>query len=132
MFKRVANLRIVSVADAGKYDRERVVLRARHACNVGRYAVIDATYAPDGVVSNINRHFFWFPDLDVDEGDYILLYTKKGQDRTFRNAEGEVIHAFYWGFDKPETVWNRDADAVTVVRVSALNAKRVAGAPTPA
>ena len=125
MYKRVANLRILGVREAGDHSRERVVLRARRPCNIGRYAIIDTTYQDPETISNLNRHFYWLPDLDVDTNDLIVLYTRTGPDRTVKSKHGYKIHKLHWGFDEDVTVWNRDEDAVTVVRISALQARPV-------
>ena len=55
--------------------RER--MKAVRACNLNEYIVLDATYDEDGIVSNKHRHVYIMPNVNVNEGDFIWLYTKK-------------------------------------------------------
>jgi hypothetical protein len=122
-FQPVKNIEIVSVADSGNLDNERVVLRARNACNLANYLVLDSTYVEGGGASELNRHVYWFPIWSVETGDYIILYSKRGRNRTFVDADGDKIHVFYWGLGR--TVWNEDGDAITLLYASGLSVKRV-------
>lgn len=40
--------------------------------------MFDSTYDEEGNISNKHRHMFVFPDQNVKKGDFVWLYTKKG------------------------------------------------------
>ena len=122
-FDSISNLEIVGVSDKGNIALERVICVASRSCNLVKYLLIDATYNNDGTISDRNRHLYWFPDWSVQDGDYILLYTKRGRRRTFVDKDGDRIHVFYWGLDR--SVWNREDDAVTMLYVPRISIKHV-------
>lgn len=70
------DLKLVKIADSGN-DNERLVMKADSACNLNEYIVLDTTFDEEGIVSNKNRHVYIMPDINVNEGDFIWLYTKK-------------------------------------------------------
>ena len=71
--------------------------------------LVDQTFN-SGEPSNKLRHVFVFPDKEVKKGDFIRLYTGKGENRTETNNNGDTVHCFYWGFESSRGVWNKDGD----------------------
>ena len=100
-FPEPTNLRVVRVREAGQ-ARERVLIRARRACNLGKYAIVGVTIDGNGYFPT-NRQIYWFPDAEVEAGDLIVLQTLDGIDGAFPNAEGKTTHRFHWALTKP--VW---------------------------
>ena len=109
------------VKDAGDLDNERVVLKALDSLNIGSYLIADTTYEGENEVSDRLRHVFWLPDKQVSEEDLIVIYTKKGNDKTRLGKSGNKIHFFYWGLSR--TVWNKEEDAVTLFSIEAFHKK---------
>ena len=70
-----------------KKDKEYVLFRAEKDQNLWPYILFDATFDETGLSSNINRHSFIFPNLNVKRGDFIVLYTCKGKYETFEMPE---------------------------------------------
>lgn len=58
---------------------------------------------------------FRFPNLNVKRGDYIVLYTCKGEYETFVNKTGSRTHKLYWGFES--NIWNNGCDEALLVKV---------------
>lgn len=107
------DIQIIGIRNAGE-SRERLLIRVVNDCSLHGYIIIDNTYDENGVISNIHRHMYVFPDYKVSSGDIIRLYTSKGTDKvtdgTFGKTEKVKYHNFYWGFDDDCSVWNKDGD----------------------
>ena len=101
------DLELIRIADRGN-DNERLIMRAIRKCNLREYIVLDTTYDEDGTVSNKHRHMYIMPDINVNEGDFIWLYTREGRYHTHNNDSKTITHNIYWGLDIH--VWNNDGD----------------------
>jgi hypothetical protein len=64
-------------------------------------------------VSNKFRHIFILPDLVVEKGDFIWLYTKPGVYGTHTNTSGATTHKLYWGV--LSHIWNNDGDKAYLI-----------------
>lgn len=96
-------LEIQKVADKGNYNKERLILRAKAATDVGDYILIQAGYSDGGV--NIGIHnTYWFPYKDIGVGDLVVLYTKSGKENEKVLSNGRKAHFFYWGLG--EKTWD--------------------------
>lgn len=96
-------------------DVERLVLEVTEDCNLWPYIVFDSTY-DNGVESNLHRHSFIFPNQNVKNGDYILLYTREGESNRYRNRGGTTTWEYFWGLDV--NVWNQEEDEVLLVKAA--------------
>lgn len=108
----VMDLKIIGIRSAGERN-ERLLIRVVRDCNLKGYMVIDNTYDENGVLSNVHRHVYVFPDVNTTKGDIIRLYTKKGTNNNNNGSFGKesvLYRNFYWGFDEEVTVWNKDGD----------------------
>lgn len=101
------DLKLVKLKDI-QTDDERVVIKALSKCNLNSFVLFDTTFNEGGVVSNKLRHLFIFPDLIVEKGDYIWLYTKSGEYGTHHNTSNTITHKLYWGIDSH--IWNNTGD----------------------
>lgn len=111
------------VSDAGNLEDERLVLEAIGADDIGSYIIADSTYNENDTVSNKLRHTFWIPDKQVSKGDYIVIYTKSGKNKSKAKKDGTETHFFYWGLER--TVWNIGNDVATIFRIADWNYKKV-------
>lgn len=105
-------LKLIKIKDA-QTEEELVVLKALAKCNINSYILFDTTYVEKGIVSNKHRHLFIFPDLVVEEGDYIWLYTKPGIYGTHTNTSGTITHKLYWGIKS--SIWNNEGDKAYLI-----------------
>lgn len=96
-------------------DDERLVLEVTEDCNLWPYIVFDSSYN-DGADLNLHRQSFIFPNQNVKTGDYILLYTKDGDNNSYRNRGGTITWEYFWGLDV--NVWNKEEDEVLIVKAA--------------
>ena len=87
-------------------EDERIVFKVLEDTNMSYYLLMDNTYDQSGNLSNANRHCFAFPNVNVQRGDYIILYTGVGQQKSFKNKAQTTTYEFYWGFNGEASVWN--------------------------
>lgn len=97
-------------------DKEFVLLKVEEDCNLWPFIIFDATYNEQGDSSNLNRHSFIFPSQNVKNGDFVIVYTSKGEARHFRNRAGTTTWIYYWGLDV--TVWNNRGDEALLIKVA--------------
>ena len=112
-----AHLQFNNVAEPGYFAEERVVLRPTVKMNLMDYVMLpmrSASGASDA--EDLNTLAYWFPDKEVEPGDFVLLYTKTGNDHTFTDANGQAVHVFYW--NKEAAVWKDPASVVAILKIS--------------
>lgn len=114
MNQEIMTFQILKVKDAGDLDKERVILKATKDTEISWYILFDNTYNDDGSLSNLWRHMFIFPRITVKAGDFVWLYTKKGEKSNRGNDSNTTTHLLYWGMD--ETIWNHDGDMAYLVK----------------
>lgn len=114
MNPEIMTFQILKVKDAGDLENERVVLKANKDCEISWYILFDNTYDEDGNMSNLLRHMYIFPDIQIKAGDYVWLYTKKGEDTNRGNKANTTTHLLFWGLD--ETIWNDKGDTAHLVK----------------
>jgi len=117
------NFIVRRVADKGVKNKERVVLFSEADIDIGQYMLFDTTYLDDGEVSSKLRHSFWFPDIDVEAGDLVVLYTKSGKKKIKKNDDGSRTIFLYWGLDI--TVWNKSEDCAVLVKIDDWELKKI-------
>ena len=89
-------IKINKIADAGVLNNERIVMKALSDADVGKYAVFESRYRDDSITTGV-EDVFWFPDKEVSKGDYVVLYTKRGNQSEKTLRSGNKSHFFYWG-----------------------------------
>lgn len=109
-------LEIVRTLDRGVANKERLWLKALVPADLQYFIVFDTTYTAANTISNLQRHAYWFKETQVNPGDSIVLYTKKGTQSSTKNQDGTTTHFFFWGLDK--TIWNRAEDCAVLFEVS--------------
>lgn len=101
------DLKLIAIKDV-QTDDERVVIKVLSKCNLNNYIIFDTTFTENGILSNKHRHLFVFPNLIVNEGDYIWLYSNIGSYGTHRNISKTITHKLYWGMENH--IWNNEGD----------------------
>ena len=96
------SFRISSIQNAGDIAKERLVLRADLAVDLGAYAIF-CCWAADGdeVSSGDLPAAYWIEDQKVEKDDLIVLYTKAGNRSSKVSDSGRTSHFFYWGRQSP-------------------------------
>lgn len=87
------DIKIQEILDRGN-DEERLVLRVLKNCNLNSYLVLDTTFDNAGNISNRNRHVYVFANVSVKKDDYVVLYTKVGNNVVQNNADGTTSYFF--------------------------------------
>lgn len=111
-----------SIHGHGNHREERVVLRASDACELMRYILADSTYIDEKTMSNRLRHTHWFLNASLKKGDWVVLYTRSGQDSTSLQ-DGNTVYHRYWGLDR--AVWNDSGDDAQLFELSDWTHQRV-------
>ncbi len=120
---KMDKVKIRSIVDHG-HQTERIVLDIIADSDIGEFLVLDTTYNSNGQVSNKVKHPYWFPDKEVQKGDTVVLYTKKGENSSKINTNGTTTHFFYWNLDI--NIWNNDGDCALLLHVYEWEAHKVA------
>lgn len=115
-------MEIASIHEQGKRNEEYVRIKVLEACDLKYYIVTDTTYSSDSTISNKLRHMYWFKTKAVEKGDYVFLYTGRGENRSYANNVQTTTHVFYWGLDS--AVWNDDGDGAILFQVNAWKAQK--------
>ena len=116
-------LSIELVKEHGNLDKERIILKALENIDIGNYMIADTTYIDEDQVSNKLRHTFWLPDVKVNKGDLIVVYTKVGNESIKKNKSGNKTYFFYWELGR--SIWNKDKDAAAIFLVHNWISKKV-------
>ena len=97
-------LKITNIREKGDLNKERIVMQVEAPGNVGEFVINQCGFS-EGSVTNIIHRSYWFPDRDVKEGDFVVLYTKHGtnSEKPFKDV---TSHFFYWGIGS--AIWNTD------------------------
>lgn len=105
--------KIIAIKEVGEISNERVVARVKGNIDIGAYVLLSTGYADESVTNEV-EDAYWFPDKDVSEGDLVVLYTKRGRDKTRENKNGSKTHFFYWG--KDSAIWGRSNRAAVLIQ----------------
>jgi hypothetical protein len=112
-------LRLLRFKQPGIYKEERVILKAETDLELGNFIFCrstrgkaDKTSSVSALVADVN----WLPDRKIKAGDFILLYTCVGSDRTFQNKNGTVSHVLYLDID--EAIWTDGEKAAVLFELA--------------
>jgi hypothetical protein len=109
-------LNITSFADAGNFQKERIVLKADAEIGLGEYAVFCTTVSASGDAMSGRKTAYWFPDGTIKKNDLVVLYSKKGTASKKDLNGGRTAHFFYWGDD--HSMWGGTGNGAVVLRVA--------------
>lgn len=114
-------INISSFADAGNFQKERIVIRVGADIDLGEYAVFCTALSKDGKATSGRKMAYWFPDGDVKKEDLVVLYTKRGNSSKKELSDGRTAHFFYWGDDR--AVWGGNGNAAVLLHVAGWTTK---------
>lgn len=104
-------LEIIGVKDKGLLQRERLVLRASDTGDAGNFIILSTLASSDGLpFSGSPKAAFWMPDVIVQKGDFIVLYTKSGTSSSKVGSKGKTTYFHY--IAKDESIWSDNSSAV--------------------
>ena len=105
-------IEIRKIADKGNIEKERLVLKVTSDTDIGDYVVLQTGYN-DGEITIETFYTYWFQYKSALTDDYVVLYTKTGEDKEKTIANGSTAHFFYWGLE--DAIWNSDNKAPVVL-----------------
>lgn len=106
-------LRISSFADAGDLARERIVIRANESVDIGAYVILRSQRNDEDSPTSGTKSAYWLPDITIDAGDSVVLYTKKGKSSKKKLESGHTAHFYYWGYE--QAFWGKDKKNIAVL-----------------
>lgn len=90
------SVKIKSILDPGNPEKERFVLSVHGDTDIGSYLVLITEISKEGGPVSGSHLSFWFPDKKIKGGDLVVLYTKKGNEKSIKNSDGSSSHFYYW------------------------------------
>ena len=118
-------LNLLGVADPGVPNKERIILRPNSFVELQRYFVGLAwlTDPANGFVLPYQDRIFYFSEAYPAQGDWIVLYTGKGERTTSElPTTGETAHSFFWGADT--VLFHSPRVYPTLFRIAAMQIPR--------
>lgn len=106
-------LKIIGIESAGEIERERIVVQATVASDIGRFAIFASNASSENKPLSGNVPFaYWFPFKNVKDGDFIVVYSKTGSRSEKTNESGRTSYFYYWGMTN--SIWNKSVIPVLV------------------
>jgi hypothetical protein len=105
---------ISSIADKGDLKNERIGFKVLKDCQLKYFIVFKTTKSNNGF-TNSSKNAFWFLPTQVNAGNKIVLYTKKGTNSMKENKDGTLTYFFYWKLETP--LFKSDKDKVVLINV---------------
>lgn len=109
------NLNIVTIADRGIANRERLHIEALADTDLSYYAVLLSVRSLMGRVQAGLRAAYWFGPRPVKAGDTIILYSGPGNNTSEVRPDGGRNHFYYWGLKN--TVWGPRTSCAVLLEV---------------
>jgi hypothetical protein len=106
-------LEIKSFADVGDLARERLVLRALDDIDIGTYMILRSKADSSGNPLSGLKTAYWLPDIRINKGDLVVLYTKTGKAGKKILESGRTAHFYYW--HQSNTLWEAEKKNTAVV-----------------
>ncbi len=89
-FEFIHEIELFGIADAAIPDKERIILRALEDCNLQQFFIaLGSTEGTDIGIIPYRNYSFFFSELIVHPGDWIVIYTGKG---IFQSTRMPVTH----------------------------------------
>ena len=99
------SLQIETVLSPGNKEDERIVIKSLADTEMGEYVLLQTGFNADiNKVTVKTYNSFWFPDGEIKNGDFVVIYTKLGQANVKETKKGKV-HFFYWNLSFP--IWDK-------------------------
>jgi len=103
-----------NISDRGDAAKERVVIKAAADVDIGKYVLAQTMKVGDQVLSTILRSF-WLPDQMIKKGDWVVVYSKRGEQKEKVGDSGGTTYFFYW--NAPQSIWAGDDTAAVLMHI---------------
>lgn len=115
VYKLIMELEIIDILDKSDLNHERVVLKVNEYCNCWPFII----FRNNGIRADSKP--FIFPNMNLEKGDIITLYTKNGIERKDRLTNGLKNHILYWGLKN--SIWGTDNCVALLIKIEEFNYK---------
>ena len=108
------DLKIVSIADKGNINDERIGITVLKACELSFFMLFKTTFNTNGFYY-IANDAFWFVPQKVAVGDKVIIYSKAGINSTKINTDATTTYFYYW--QKTAPIFTSAKDGVVLSKV---------------
>lgn len=111
-------LRFKYVKGQENIENERLVFCVDEDSDVGNFCLLVSktirnSDGDESIPTSGKKQAYWFESKDVNKGDLVIVYTKRGRSITKTNKDGFKSHFFYWGLSN--AIWNNAELGVVVL-----------------
>lgn len=106
-------IEILEILDKSDLAHERVVFKVNEDCNSWPFILFRNKGARNESLPYI------FNNMDIEKGDIITLYTKSGDYRKDRLANGIKNHVLFWGLNN--SIWGEKNCIALLVKIDKFN-----------
>lgn len=89
--------KIRGLREPGNLEKERVAIEILEDGDAGNLIITSTIQQGPGKVSPKIKNPYWIPDQQVNKGDLVIVYTKKGQSNVRENDDDTKSYFFYMG-----------------------------------
>ncbi|MBD9479854.1 hypothetical protein [Pseudoxanthomonas sp. PXM02] len=107
------SLSIESFTGEGDLKNERILIRANDEVDIGDYVLMRSKKNLSGDATSGPKSAFWFPDVTINKGDLVVVYTRAGNPSVKRLKSGVDAHFFYWRKERP--IWGKEDANIAVL-----------------
>lgn len=95
-------LELYAVADRGIPNTERVPILVREPTDIGQFGLMVGYSDTTGSAHPMRDNLFWFGNGLVNPGDWIIVYTGGGIQKTedWHTPPGSKVYTVHWGRDR--------------------------------
>ena len=111
----IMELEIIDILDKNDLSHERVVLKVNEDCNCWPFII----FRNNGKRQDSRPYIFY--NMDVEKGDFVTLYTKKGNDTKNNLPNGVKNHMLYWGLEC--SIWGAENAVALLVKTKEFDFK---------
>lgn len=115
-------LSLRGIQSPGVLAKERVIIDVLSNTNIGGYMLSKGRREGGRNISSAIYHLIWLPDLDVEEGDLISIFTKVGTNTNLQNSRGTTTYRFY--LDQTEALWRTPKSVAVLLELASWDFER--------
>lgn len=104
------------ILERGIPNKERVHLKFAMRTFLSYYTVFLNHVAANNMVASGHLSAYWFPSIEIQPGDEVLLYSCGGTPSSAPGPDGGTVYKFYWGF--PQTLWHEPRNVVVLAELT--------------
>jgi len=108
-------LKILAISDKGNLLNERIGFKVLKKCQL-KFFIVFKTKKANGGFINRSNDTYWFPSMDVNENDKVVLYTKKGTPSIIDNNDGTKTYFYYW--DKENGLFKNEDEIIVLINAN--------------